>query len=643
VDDGKVEAVRALSGGTAYCGGFQEVARPGSAPPSAARRLRPEFADRLRARTALTLRSVDGAVWAVTIALGTIARYSFHPPARAVLGTIVLAALAVVLVVIAGLVTGAHRMRYIVGSAEEIVALAFTNLLVGAAVITANVGARPQLVPLSVVVFAPFVATVCTVAPRLAYRGSKDRSLSPDPTNCRRVIVFGAGEAGSQIVRALLRDSDSNLLPVALLDDDPKKANLSIMGVRVVGDRYALPVVADAVQADTLLVAVPSAEPELKQQLADAAVDCGLDLRILPRVSELIEASTVRVGDIREVSEIDLLGRPQVDIDLEVIAGYLADRCVLVTGAGGSIGSELCRQIYRFGPRRLVMLDRDESALHGVQLSLEGRALLVDDSVIVADIRDRQRIGEIFDRVRPDVVFHAAALKHLPLLELHPEEALKTNVWGTQNLLDAALDAGCDRFVNISTDKAADPVSVLGYTKHLAERLTAGVVDSSGGVFLSVRFGNVLGSRGSVLPTFRRQIEAGGPLTVTHPDVTRFFMTTEEAVLLVVQAGAIGQPGEVLVLDMGSPVRIDDVARRLIARSGKKIAVEYTGLRPGEKLHERLLGGHEVGVTRSHPTILHTRVAPIQPVDLQLLTPSNLADLALSRAGGDEAVERVAG
>jgi FlaA1/EpsC-like NDP-sugar epimerase len=602
-----------------------------------------ELVDRLRERSALTLRAVDAAVWAVTIALGTIARYAFHAPARTLLGTIALATFAAVLVVTAGSLIGLHRMRYVVGSAEETVALGFTNLLVGAAVITANLAARPQLVPLSVVVFAPFVATVCTVAPRLAYRASKDRGLSPDPAKCRRVIVFGAGEAGSQIVRALLRDRGSNLLPVALLDDDPKKANLSIMGVRVVGDRYALPTVADAVEADTLLVAVPSAVPELKQDLADAAVGCGLDLRILPRVSELIEASTVGVGDIREVSEIDLLGRPQVEIDLELIASYLAGRCVLVTGAGGSIGSEICRQIHRFGPQRLVMLDRDESALHSVQLSLEGRALLTDDSVIVADIRDRQRVYEIFDDVRPDVVFHAAALKHLPLLELHPEEALKTNVWGTQNLLDAARDAGCDRFVNISTDKAADPVSVLGYTKHLAERLTAGMVDSAGGVFLSVRFGNVLGSRGSVLPTFRRQIEAGGPVTVTHPDVTRYFMTTEEAVLLVVQAGAVGLPGEVLVLDMGSPVRIDDVARRLIARSGKKIAVEYTGLRPGEKLHERLLGAHEVGVTRSHPTILHTCVAPIRPADLQFLTPSTLAGIAISGVHVDDAAERIAG
>ena len=221
----------------------------------------------------------------------------------------------------------------------------------------------------------------------------------------------------------------------------------------------------------------------------------------------------------------------------------------------------------------------------------------------------------MFEQVRPDVVFHAAALKHLPLLELHPDEAVKTNVWGTWNLLDAARHVGCDRFVNISTDKAADPVSVLGYTKHLAERLTAGMVDSSKGVYLSVRFGNVLGSRGSVLPTFLRQIEAGGPVTVTHPDVTRYFMTTEEAVLLVVQAGGVGEPGEVLVLDMGSPVRIDDVARRLIAQSGKKVEIEYTGLRQGEKLHERLLGrarwAPPVPIRRSSTPASHRCTGPI--------------------------------
>jgi FlaA1/EpsC-like NDP-sugar epimerase len=355
-------------------------------------------------------------------------------------------------------------------------------------------------------------------------------------------------------------------------------------------------------------------------------------------VSELIEKN-VGIGDIREVTENDLLGRPQVEVDIDAIAGYLRDRVVLVTGAGGSIGSEICRMVRRFAPKALVMLDRDESALHGVQLSLEGKALLSDPNIVVADIRDTARMIEVMQEHRPDVVFHAAALKHLPLLEMHPQEGVKTNVWGTQNVVSAALDAGCVRFVNISTDKAADPVSVLGYTKRLAERITADAADASGLPYLSVRFGNVLGSRGSVLPTFRAQIDAGGPVTVTHHDVTRYFMTVEEAVRLVVQAGAIGEPGEVLVLDMGSPVRIDDVARRLIARSGRKIEIQYTGLRPGEKLHEQLLAVDEIATTRSHPMIMHTRVAPIEPskvitLDLDELRRHATVDAADSNGVG---------
>jgi FlaA1/EpsC-like NDP-sugar epimerase len=258
-----------------------------------------------------------------------------------------------------------------------------------------------------------------------------------------------------------------------------------------------------------------------------------------------------------------------------------------------------------------VLLDRDESALHAVQLSIEGRALLDSRHLVVCDIRDTDRVTQIFEEHRPEVVFHAAALKHLPLLQMHPEEALKTNVWGTQVLVDASLATGVQRFVNISTDKAADPCSVLGYSKRLAERLTAAAADHGDGVFLSVRFGNVLGSRGSVVTAFEKQIEAGGPITVTDPDVTRYFMTVEEAVQLVIQAGAVGRDGEALVLDMGEPVRIDDVAKRLIAESNRSIEIVYTGLRDGEKLHEVLFGTGEVGSSPSHPRISHVEVPPL--------------------------------
>ena len=320
------------------------------------------------------------------------------------------------------------------------------------------------------------------------------------------------------------------------------------------------------------------------------------------------------IRDIRDLNLKDLLGRNQLDTDIEAIAGYVTGKRVLVTGAGGSIGSELCRQIDRFAPAELIMLDRDESALHAVQLSLRGRAMLDSDDVVLCDIRDAQPLTQIFRRRRPDVVFHAAALKHLPMLEQYPAEAVKTNVIGTRNVLDAARAAGVRRFVNISTDKAANPESVLGYSKRVAERITATYAeDQDDAVYVSVRFGNVLGSRGSVLTAFADQIARGGPVTVTHPDVTRYFMTIEEACQLVVQAGAIGEPGQALVLDMGEAVRIVDVAQQLIDLAGREIDVEFTGLREGEKLHEDLFGdGEPHDIRPDHPLISHVPVPPVQ-------------------------------
>jgi FlaA1/EpsC-like NDP-sugar epimerase len=352
---------------------------------------------------------------------------------------------------------------------------------------------------------------------------------------------------------------------------------------------------------------------------------------VLPPVEELLAVTTVTVSDIRPITEVDLLGRHQVDTDVESIAGYISGRRVLVTGAGGSIGSELCRQIARFEPKKLVMLDHDESGLHGTQLAVEGRALLATRSLVVCDIRDEIALKAVFAEHRPEVVFHAAALKHLPLLEMWPAEAVKTNVIGTKNVLDAAENFGSAKFVNISTDKAADPSSVLGYTKRVAERVTAATGVQAKGTYLSVRFGNVLGSRGSVLTTLREQIRAGGPVTVTHPDVTRYFMTVEEAVQLVIQAGAVGRGGEVLVLDMGKPVRISEVAERLVGEASEAVEIVYTGLRQGEKLHEDLFARGELGERPVHALISHVRVPPLEGSECGQLevvaSPSELKSL----------------
>jgi FlaA1/EpsC-like NDP-sugar epimerase len=348
--------------------------------------------------------------------------------------------------------------------------------------------------------------------------------------------------------------------------------------------------------------------------------EAGLAVKVLPSNRELFD-DTVRLGDIRDITPADLLGRHEIKTDLASVAGYLTGKRVLVTGAGGSIGSELCRQLHRFAPAELIMVDRDESGLHAVKLTVDCRALFDSPDTVLLDIRDRAAVARLMAERRPEVVFHAAALKHLPLLERYPGEAVLTNIGGTLHLLEAAAQAGVGRFVNISTDKAADPVSVLGYTKRIGERLTAWMAQRADGVYLSVRFGNVLGSRGSVLTAFQAQLAAGGPLTVTDRQVTRYFMTVEEAVELVIQAGAIGGGGEVLVLDMGDAVPIDDVARFLAARAERPVEIVYTGLREGEKLREVLLGAGEVDERPLHPLISQVPVPALHPAALDCLDP----------------------
>jgi dTDP-glucose 4,6-dehydratase len=332
----------------------------------------------------------------------------------------------------------------------------------------------------------------------------------------------------------------------------------------------------------------------------------------LPPFANVLEGHS-RLADLRDIAIEDIVGRRPVETAVESIAGYLSGKRVLVTGAGGSIGSELCRQLRRFNPSEIIMLDRDETALQALQLSISGHGLLDSVELVLADIRDADALRRVFEERRPEVVFHAAALKHLSILERHPDEAWKTNVLGTANLLRASIAANVQTFVNISTDKAADPTSVLGHSKRVAEKLTSWASTQSRMPYLSVRFGNVLGSNGSVLPLFATMIEAGGPVTITHPDVTRYFMTIPEACQLVIQAGGIGSGGEVLILDMGTPVKILDIARRMIDMSGKDIALSFTGLRPGEKLHEVLVAPGEENSRPIHPKISHTRTAPLSP------------------------------
>jgi FlaA1/EpsC-like NDP-sugar epimerase len=521
-----------------------------------------------------------------------------------------------------------HEGRSPVGSFADAV---LTSLLAGfISLVALVVSAYTQDVRLSVAVTGPMCVFVLLLGGRAVYRVFRDwarfRVVGARRAEREPVVVIGAGDGAAQLVSDMVRDPSSKWVPVALLDDDPYKRHRRLNGVPVVGSTGDLEKVAVRHDVRTVILAIPSASAEVVRQFNARAQHASLELKVVPNVNDLSNPAHVQIKDVRDIEVSDFLGRQPLETDVAEIAGYLTSRRVLVTGAGGSIGSELCRQIARFAPAELIMLDRDESALHAVQLSMEGRALLDSGDMELADIRDERMILDLFERRRPQVVFHAAALKHLPLLEVAPGEAVKTNVWGTQTVLDAAVATGVERFVNVSTDKAADPCSVLGHSKRLAEGLTSAAAQETEGRFMSVRFGNVLGSRGSVLTTFTAQIARGGPVTITHPDVTRYFMTIGEAVQLVIQAGAIGGDGNALVLDMGEPVAIAAMAQQLIELAGKPIDVVHTGLRQGEKLHEQLFSTGEVDTRPLHPLIAHTYVPPFEASDAARLTPYGKPD-----------------
>ncbi len=562
---------------------------------------------------------VDVGCLAAALLLAALLRHDGHIQFVSVHGVIGLSAVSAVVLTVVGIQFGLYTGRWAYGCFEEIAALAKT-LAVTTPIVFVLDTLLGRLVPRSAIIAAGLIGLVLAAAVRYIARLFNDQRLRPSAGGAR-VVVMGAGEGGAQAIRSMLRNPSSPYVPVALLDDDPGKRTLRVMGVPVAGTRHRMAEVVQRYRADTVLIAIPSAGAELVREITDLVEPLNVDLKVVPPVVELF-GRTVSVDDIRPLRQEDLLGRREVGIDLEAVAGYLSGRRVLVTGAGGSIGSELCRQVAKFHPAQLVMLDRDESGLHQVQLSLDGRGQLDDRNLVVADIRDLERLDEVFAEHKPQVVFHAAALKHLPLLEMHPSEALKTNIVGTYQILQIALKHGVDRLVNISTDKAADPQSVLGYSKRITERLTAAADEGAPGTFCSVRFGNVLGSRGSVLTAFEAQVAKGGPITVTHPDVTRFFMTVQEAVRLVIQAGAIDSHREVLVLDMGEPVRIADVAKRIADAAEQHISIVYTGLRPAEKLEEVLFGPGEADHRPHHPLISQAPVPPLDGSVLSLLDPT---------------------
>jgi FlaA1/EpsC-like NDP-sugar epimerase len=433
----------------------------------------------------------------------------------------------------------------------------------------------------------------------------------------REVIIVGAGDAAQLILREMHRNPALGYTPIGLVDDDPRKKNVRLHGIRVIGTTTELPDLLHVRRPDELLIAIPSASGEVRERIVATARAARVPVKTLPGLYELIGGDLNLTGQIRPVEVEDLLGREPVETDLDSIAGYLADEVVLVTGAGGSIGSELCRQIARMGPTRLVLVDNGEPGLFEIERELVDERDFHATAAVLADAGNATKMRQVFEKYRPAVVFHAAAYKHVPLMEANPLEAVRNNTLVTRTVADIAVEYGAKRFVLVSTDKAVNAKTVMGQSKAICEWIVEswGYRDDTGTKFCGVRFGNVLGSSGSVIPIFRKQIARGGPVTVTHAEMTRFFMTIPEAVQLIIQAGAIGGRGQVYVLDMGEPVRIVDLAETMIRLSGKEprtdVLIEFVGARPGEKLHEELWSESESVTPSSHAAILLVTRPPI--------------------------------
>ena len=498
-------------------------------------------------------------------------------------------------------------------------------------------GLSPVRVPLSVLVMYS-VFTIASVAlPRLLLRmtGRKHGSRRTGESE-RRVLIAGAGEAGQMVVKEIEANPQLGLIAVGFVDDDHAKLGLRLGNLRVLGTLSEMRTIAEKERVEELIIAMPRAPGTAVRRVVRAAYEAGVRTRTVPGLFEILDGR-VSVAALREVQIEDLLRRDPVQTDLEAVRRLAEGKTVLVTGAGGSIGSELCRQLVALAPKELILLGHGENEIFEILHELRDEAPGISLVPIIADIRDRQRMRRVFEKYRPYLVFHAAAHKHVPLMEENVIEAVTNNVLGTRNVVDAAIGNGVQHFVLISTDKAVRPTNVMGATKRVAEYIVQNAALAHKRHFVSVRFGNVLGSRGSVVPTFLRQIQVGGPVTVTHPDMRRYFMTIPEAVQLVLQAGAQGRGGELFVLDMGEPVRIVDLARDMIRLSGLEegtdIEIKFTGIRPGEKLYEEMFFNHEIAEPTEHPKVLRSRngMSP-SGTDLSI---GELIDAALAEASDE--------
>ncbi|WP_332648225.1 polysaccharide biosynthesis protein [Lysinibacillus sp. 54212] len=442
---------------------------------------------------------------------------------------------------------------------------------------------------------------------RFLLRIIKDPTLFKPQGNLKRVLVIGAGEAGTMLLRSIKRDPHTEYKVVAIIDDDRHKQNLKLMEVKVCGKTKDIPRIVEERRIDEIFIAIPSLGKLGIREIYEQCLSTKASIKIMPKIEDVMTGK-ISVNDMQEVKIEDLLGREEVKLNMDAIINKLTSKRIMITGAGGSIGSEICRQVVQFRPAQVILLGHGENSIYTIYTELSEREENkgIEFIPIIADIQDRNRIFDVVQQYDPDVIYHAAAHKHVPLMECNPHEAVKNNIFGTKNIADAAHTFGVSNFVMISTDKAVNPPNIMGATKRVAEMIIQNLATKSETNFAAVRFGNVLGSRGSVVPRFQAQIAAGGPVTVTHPEMTRYFMTIPEASRLVLQAGTLAQGGEVFVLDMGEPMKIVDLAKNLIHLSGfteGDIAIEFSGIRPGEKMYEELLNAEEIQEEHIYPKI----------------------------------------
>ncbi len=560
----------------------------------------------------------------------------------------------VTLVSIAGLaLSGIYTSMWKYAGADELLKVVIGSVL-AVTFSMAYIGLAQQILPRSCYFVAGMIIALGVGGIRMIYRylrKLRNPHIKPGPfritrsgiigPDTRKVLIIGAGDAGATMIKEIKEHPEYGQKVMAAIDDNPSKIGRRISGVKVVGDTSKIRQICRRYAIDDVIVAIPSANKKAIQRIVTECNKTRCKIKTLPSLIDLIN-ETVSVSKLRNVDVEDLLGRDPVDVNLREISGYIEGKIVLVSGAGGSIGSELCRQIARFHPRRLVALDIYENSVFELAGELRRTYPNLECEVVIASIRSKERLEEVFNKYRPHIVFHAAAHKHVPLMETNPSEALLNNIVGTKNMMDVSEKYLTERFVMISTDKAVRPTNVMGATKRTAEMILQEKSKNSKTNFVAVRFGNVLGSNGSVIPLFRKQIEAGGPVTVTHPDITRYFMTIPEAVQLVIQAGAMALGGEIFILDMGEPVKIMDLAENLIRLSGyipeEDIEVKITGLRPGEKLYEELLLDEEGIEKTAHDKIYVGHPLGAEPKLRQMIEDDTLETTVkeVARGSGED-------